>query len=150
MEPTSPSPVSPCCPVCFDARGTRERMDGPLITKAANAQAGPGALSFACPKCGFVLKERRTQRRSANDRFAGHAWLQPSGDLVVEDGWDHGLLAPEAVLRAVARNPEGFRIVYSDRAFHVSAGADKRAQDDPYIGFAPCECGGPPKRQRDV
>jgi hypothetical protein len=152
MEPIPPTPVSPWCPLCLEVRGVRVRMDGPILSKATNAQ-DPGrveTLSFACGKCKFMMRERRSQRRSAGDRFAGHAWFEASGDIVVEDAWDHDLLLPEVILRAISKNPEGFRIVYSDRVFHVSAAVDKRPREDPYIAFAPCECGVPPKRQRDI
>jgi hypothetical protein len=88
-------------------------MESPILAKATDAE-GQGAadvLFFACGECEFTMRDRRTQRRSAADRFAGHAWFQPSSDLVVDDCWDHDLLAPEAVLRAISKNPEGFRIV---------------------------------------
>jgi hypothetical protein len=144
----SASALSPWCPLCLDVRGTRVRMDGPIFKKATNSedQTAAEVTYFVCGKCDFTMGDRRARRRSAADRFAGHARFQPGGDLVVEDSWDHDFVAPEAVLRTVSTNPEGFRIVYSDRVFHVTAGVDKRFPEDPYIGFAPCDCPEPQRR----
>jgi hypothetical protein len=83
-------------------------------------------------------------------RLAGHGWLGPNGELLVDDEWDHELLMLDDAKGMVSRNAEGLRIVYADRAFHVSAASETPALEDPYIAFAPCECGAPPKRRRDL
>jgi hypothetical protein len=83
-------------------------------------------------------------------RLAGHGSLGPNGELIVDDGWDHELLVLDHAQRMVSENAEGLRIVYADRVFHVSAALEKPALEAPHIAFAPCECGAPPKRQREL
>jgi hypothetical protein len=83
-----------------------------------------------------------------DQRFAGHAWVGTNGEVVVEDTWDHDLIVPHEVEREIAKNPVGFLILYSDRAFHVSAVVERLPPRDRYIAFNPCECPTPPRRQQ--